>query len=201
MLVDATAIREAIINAIVHNDYSKGIPPLFEIFSDRFTITSYGGLPQEITKEDFFSGVSAPRNQELMRVFKDVQLVEQLGSGMERIMSVYDKSIFEFLPNFLRVNFYFDKDVLEYLNLNNENEYGTVNGTVNDTVNDTANIESKEQMLIEKIKENPYANYEELAHNTDLSRRTIARKINELKNKGIIERIGSDKDGYWKINN
>ena len=135
-----------------------------------------------------------------MRVFKDVQLVEQLGSGMERIMSVYDKSIFEFLPNFLRVNFYFDKDVLEYLNLNNENEYGTVNGTVNDTVNDTANIESKEQMLIEKIKENPYANYEDLAQNTDLSRRTIARKINELKNKGIIERIGSDKDGYWKIN-
>ena len=60
-----------------------------------------------------------------MRVFKDVQLVEQLGSGMERIMSVYDKSIFEFLPNFLRVNFYFDKDVLEYLNLNNENKYGT----------------------------------------------------------------------------
>ena len=71
-----------------------------------------------------------------MRVFKDVQLVEQLGSGMERIMSVYDKSIFEFLLNFLRVNFYFDKDVLEYLNLYNENEYGTVN--------DTANIESKE---------------------------------------------------------
>ena len=89
-----------------------------------------------------------------MRVFKDVQLVEQLGSGMERIMSVYDKSIFEFLLNFLRVNFYFDKDVLEYLNLYNENEYGTVNGTVNDT----ANIESKEQMLIEKIKENPLMN-------------------------------------------
>ena len=83
-----------------------------------------------------------------MRVFKDVQLVEQLGSGMERIMSVYDKSIFEFLLNFLRVNFYFDKDVLEYLNLYNENEYGTVNGTVNDTA----------QMLIEKIKENPLMN-------------------------------------------
>ena len=55
------------------------------------------------------------RNKELMRVFKDVDLVEQLGSGMERIMSVYDKSIFEFLPNFLRINFYFDKEVLKYL--------------------------------------------------------------------------------------
>ena len=43
-------------------------------------------------------------------------------------MSVYEIN-FEFLPNFLRVNFYFDKDVLEYLNLNNENKYGTVNGT------------------------------------------------------------------------
>ena len=114
-LVDATALKEAIINAMVHNDYSSGIPPVFEIFSDRFTITSYGGLPQEITKEDFFNAVSAPRNKELMRVFKDVDLVEQLGSGMERIMSVYDKSIFEFLPNFLRINFYFDKEVLKYL--------------------------------------------------------------------------------------
>ena len=99
----------------MHNDYSSGIPPVFEIFSDRFTITSYGGLPQEITKEDFFNAVSAPRNKELMRVFKDVDLVEQLGSGMERIMSIYDKSIFEFLPNFLRINFYFDKEVMEYL--------------------------------------------------------------------------------------
>ena len=114
-LVDATALKEAIINAMVHNDYSSGIPPVFEIFSDRFTITSYGGLPQEITQEDFFNAVSAPRNKELMRVFKDVDLVEQLGSGMERIMSVYDKSIFEFLPNFLRINFYFDKEVLKYL--------------------------------------------------------------------------------------
>lgn len=114
-LVDPTALKEAIINAMVHNDYSSGIPPVFEIFSDRFTITSYGGLPQEITQEDFFNAVSAPRNKELMRVFKDVELVEQLGSGMERIMSVYDKSIFEFLPNFLRINFYFDKEVLKYL--------------------------------------------------------------------------------------
>lgn len=121
-LVDSKALKEAIINAMVHNDYSSGIPPVFEIFSDRFTITSYGGLPQEITQEDFFNAISAPRNKELMRVFKDVDLVEQLGSGMERIMSVYDKSIFEFLPNFLRINFYFDKEVLEYLGQTKQNK-------------------------------------------------------------------------------
>lgn len=65
-LVDSRALKEAIINAIIHNDYSSVIPPVIEIFSDRFTITSYGGLPQEITQEDFFNAVSAPRNKELI---------------------------------------------------------------------------------------------------------------------------------------
>ena len=73
--------------------------------------------------------MSAPRNKELMRVFKDVDLVEQLGSGMERIMSVYDKSIFEFLPNFLRINFYFDKEVLKYLGQTEQDKPNKINRT------------------------------------------------------------------------
>lgn len=44
-LVDPTALREAVINAIIHNEYTNGIPPVFEIFADRFVITSSGGLP------------------------------------------------------------------------------------------------------------------------------------------------------------
>ena len=53
-LVDSTALKEAVVNAIIHNDYSNGIPPVFEIFSDRFVITSSGGLPQELNQEEFF---------------------------------------------------------------------------------------------------------------------------------------------------
>jgi predicted HTH transcriptional regulator len=78
---------------------------VFEIFTDRIVITSAGGLPQELSQEEFFEGISAPRNKELMRVFKDVRLVEQLGSGVHRILRHYDKSIFKFSPNFLRVTF------------------------------------------------------------------------------------------------
>ena len=104
-LVDPSALREAVINAIVHNDYSNGIPPVFEIFADKFVITSSGGLPQELSQEEFFDGISAPRNKELMRVFKDVKLVEQLGSGVQRILKVYDKNIFKFSLNFLKVSF------------------------------------------------------------------------------------------------
>ena len=194
-LVDSKALKEAIINAMVHNDYSSGIPPVFEIFSDRFTITSYGGLPQEITQEDFFNAVSAPRNKELMRVFKDVDLVEQLGSGMERIMSVYDKSIFEFLPNFLRINFYFDKEVLEYLG---QNELKTTQET---TQENYSMLNETQTGIIKLIKENPSITQKEIAKELNITRDGVKYNMNVLKELGIVVREGSTKKGNWKILN
>ena len=70
-LWDSIAIREAVINAIVHNDYSREVPPKFEIFSDRIEITSTGSLPEGVDREEFFEGFSIPRNKELMRIYKD----------------------------------------------------------------------------------------------------------------------------------
>ncbi len=90
------------INAIVHSDFSREIPPVFEIFNDKMIFTSYGGLLPGQSKEDFFSCSSMPRNRELMRVFKDVGLVEQLGSGMSRILKEYDKSIFSYIRTFYK---------------------------------------------------------------------------------------------------
>ena len=104
-LVDPIALREAVINAMVHNDYSREVPPVFEIYSDRIEITSYGGLPAGLSEDDFFGCRSMSRNRELMRVFKDVGLVEQLGSGMSRILKSYDRSAFSISPNFLVVSF------------------------------------------------------------------------------------------------
>jgi ATP-dependent DNA helicase RecG len=50
-LWDTVALREAIINAIVHNDFSREIFPKFEIFDNRIEITSAGGLPEDLSKE------------------------------------------------------------------------------------------------------------------------------------------------------
>ena len=90
-LWDSVAIREAVINAIIHNDYSNEIPPKFEIFEDRLEITSAGTLPTGMSQEEFFDGVSNPRNKELMRMFKDLDMVEQLGSGVPRILRAYSR--------------------------------------------------------------------------------------------------------------
>ena len=104
-MIHGRAMREAVINAIVHNDYSNGACPKFEFFSDRLEITSAGGLPYGVSEEDFFNGYSSPRNKEIMRVFRDLEIVEQLGSGVPRILERYDRSIFQIYPNFLRVVF------------------------------------------------------------------------------------------------
>ena len=112
-LWNKVALREAVINAIVHNDYTTELPPVFEIYSDRIEITSSGGISTIKNLEDFFAGYSKPINRELMRVFKDVELVEHLGSGLGRILEVYGKDSFEISQNFMRNIFYSSEKIFE----------------------------------------------------------------------------------------
>ena len=102
-LWNKVALREAVINAIVHNDYSFEVPPKFEIFPDRLEITSAGRLLESLTREEFFNGISIPRNKELMRIYRDVELVESLGSGIPRILRAYGEDCFKFTDNFIRI--------------------------------------------------------------------------------------------------
>jgi len=76
-------------------------------------ITSFGSLPQGMTEKEFFEGYSVPRNKELMRVFKDLDLVEHLGSGVPRILRSYGKECFKFTENFLRMIFPATEQVTE----------------------------------------------------------------------------------------
>lgn len=112
-LWNPVALREAVINAIVHNDYTSEVPPKFEFFDDRIEITSFGSLPQGMTESEFFEGYSVPRNKVLMRVFRDLDLVEHLGSGVPRILRSYGKECFKFTENFLRMTFPASEQVTE----------------------------------------------------------------------------------------
>lgn len=187
-LIEPIPMREAVINAIAHSDFSREIPPVFEIFNDKMVFTSYGGLIQGQSKEDFFSCSSMPRNRELMRVFKDVGLVEQLGSGMSRILKEYDKSIFHISEHFIKVEFPFSlpKETIIIAN-------GDDNG--NETGNDNLEI----WKVMEILSENPSITAKQMAKQMNISPRKVSRLIKELKENGKIVRIGSDRKGYWKI--
>ncbi|HEV56210.1 MAG TPA: DeoR family transcriptional regulator [Phycisphaerales bacterium] len=80
------AIREAVINAVVHADYSiGGAGTKVAIFDDRIEITSPGLLPFGLTLETALAGVSRLRNRVIGRVFRELKLIEQWGSGLGRI--------------------------------------------------------------------------------------------------------------------
>ena len=193
--IDSKALKEAVINAIVHNDYSYGNSPIIELYSDRIEITSAGGLPQELSQEEFLEGVTAPRNKELIRVFKDVDLIENIGSGVLRILDAYDKSCFKFMEHFLRVSFRYKENPFEYAGKNKV----SANDTINDTLKDTIKLTKNEQEILSLIVNNNQIIREEIVKELRLSDRTVSRAIKHLQDENVILREGSKKTGYWKI--
>ncbi len=129
------------------------------------------------TKEDFFSCRSVPRNRELMRVFKDLGLVEQLGSGMSRILKAYNRSIFKISDNFIQVVFPIDN--------------------TNEGINE--GISQREIEIVKQIKLNPSITMNEISHHLGVSIATVERDFDGLKKKKIIERKGSFKNGVWIV--
>ena len=190
-LIEPIPMREAVINTIVHSDFSKEIPPVFEIFSDRMVFTSYGGLIPGQSEQDFFSCSSMPRNRELMRVFKDVGLVEQLGSGMSRILKMYDKSIFYISEHFIKVEFPFSVST-DVRNIASGGKDGDKNG-------DITRSKAEQNRVLELLRENPAITAVFLAEKTGFSTRKISRIIKELRVNGLIVRVGSARKGYWEM--
>ena len=192
-LWNADAVKEAVINFIVHNDYTREVPPLFEIYSDRLEITSYGGLVEGLSREEFFSGVSMPRNRELMRIFKDLDLVEHIGSGMGKIMTVYNKDNFEFMEHFLRIRIPFEKGY--------ENDYTELNekGSEKSSEKSSEKNEKSREKILEIISKNPTISANDIAKEIGITSRAVEKHIKNLKEKNKIKRVGADKGGYWEI--
>jgi ATP-dependent DNA helicase RecG len=86
------AVREAVTNALLHTDYSMtGCHIQIAIFNDRIEFTNPGGLPFGQTLQKALSGFSRLRNRVLGRVFRELNLIEQWGSGLQRIFAVCER--------------------------------------------------------------------------------------------------------------
>jgi predicted HTH transcriptional regulator len=101
------AVREAVINAVVHADYSlRGAPVRVSIFDDRLEVENPGLLPFGLTISDLGRGISRLRNRVMGRVFKELGLIEQWGSGIQRMSSACrEQGLPE--PHFEEVGFHF----------------------------------------------------------------------------------------------
>jgi ATP-dependent DNA helicase RecG len=86
------AVREALLNLLVHRDYSFSASALISIYDDRMEFVSVGGLMPGIELEDVMAGLSVCRNQNLANVFYRLHLIEAYGTGLRKIMDAYEES-------------------------------------------------------------------------------------------------------------
>lgn len=84
------AVRESLLNLLVHRDYSFSAGALISIYTDRIEFVSVGGLLPGIDLEDVLVGLSVCRNQNLANVFYHLQLIEAYGTGIRKIMKAYE---------------------------------------------------------------------------------------------------------------
>ena len=87
-LFDYDCVNEAVINAIVHNDWTISEPQV-SFYSDRLEILSHGGLPHGLKENEFYRGISRPRNLKLMKIFSDLDIVDHTGHGIPTFIPTF----------------------------------------------------------------------------------------------------------------
>ena len=180
-LYDYDCVNEAIVNALVHNDWSITEPQI-SFYNNRIEILSHGGLPFGLSKEQFYKGFSKPRNVQLMKIFNQLDIVDHTGHGIPIIVEKYGKEAFEINDNYIMVTIPFDEDVM-----------ATINVGINVGINDV------EKIILEELLKNPQLTSAELSIVINKSKRTVERYVKALQEKGYIERVGANKTGYWKV--
>lgn len=163
------AIREALINSIIHCDYHNELGIVITRYSDRFVFKNGGSL--RISKTDFFKGGhSKPRNYYIQEIFRQINLCEKAGSGVPKIMDAVESNKYkypELTADFDQVEFIlWDTTIIDNLGITKEIEKDILKIIISDK---TTTIKSIEKKL-------------------NIHRNTASKYLNELTEKGILFR-------------
>ena len=189
-LFDMDCVDEALINAIVHNDWTQ-TEPLVSMFNDRIEILSHGSLPKGLTREEFFSGISKPRNTTLMRIFLNMEISEHTGHGVPTIVKKYGKQAFEITDNYIRCTIPFSFSMVESV--------GETVGTYGSNVGYDVGLTKTEKAVLKLLVQDSRETAESISSKVDVSKRTVERALSSLQDKKYIEMVGSRRDGYWLV--
>jgi ATP-dependent DNA helicase RecG len=110
--IPVVALRESLVNALIHRDYvNQGRDVKVGIYDDIVNIVSPGRLPSNITIEDVFNGRSEARNRVIAHIFKELGLIEQWGSGINRIINACEEQGLP-TPKIEEKNDFFDVEII-----------------------------------------------------------------------------------------
>lgn len=202
--IPENAIREALINAYVHRDYSNfGRNIKVAVYDDLVNIVSPGGLPNGLTEADLLQGRSEIRNRVLARVFRELGYIEHWGSGLQRIKQMCEAENLA-TPEFLETNDFFDvklyRPVIEL-------EGGAIGGAIHHLSGaieglggaiEASQLTERQQEILVLIQRNPKVSYRSLAEQLGINQSALQKHLNHLKDAGWLERVGGTR-GHWVI--
>lgn len=164
------AFREAIANALIHRTWDVSAHIRVAMYDDRIEITSPGGLLDQLSKEDYlYKEVSMLRNPVIGNVFFRLQLIEQFGTGVQRIIASYKhckrQPVFDISENFIKI-------ILPVV------------------IQDTIRMSPSAQRIYEALQDGELSS-SELARLTGYGKRNILEAVKELIASGYVIKIGS----------
>ena len=179
-------LKEALINAIVHRDYyDKGARTMVELFNDRVVITNPGGLISSIPPEKFGT-MSRTRNPLIFGLFERIRLVEYVGSGVMRMRESMKEEKLP-APDF-------DLKGMFCITLTRPllTEYDEIDGKYEE-------LSENHKIVLNMIDENKRVTSREIGEKLSITDRQVRSLMQQLREMGFIDRMGSNRAGYWEL--
>ncbi len=181
------ALREALINAMVHRNYLSNGRIQVDIFYDRVEISNPGAL---LFDEEELGETSLARNSLIVDLVFRLNLVEKIGSGISRIKKLCSE-------NNTSVKFKISSDWFTVVFERKIEGSATIEKTHLDRLGDR--LGDNQLKIVYFMSQNKTISIPELSTAIGISTTAIEKHIKGLKDKGIIKRIGSAKGGYWEV--
>ena len=180
------AVREALLNSIVHKDYAYGSSTLVSVFDDRLEILTVGGLVKGLTKDDIMIGTSILRNKNLANVFYRLKWVEAYGTGILKIIESYDqydvKPLIEITDNAFKIT-------LPAIRLKKQAEKNVIQ------------LNASEETILEMFEQKDLITRKEVEVELTISQPMAVKLLKGLLEKNMIEKVGSGKNTRYQLKN
>ncbi len=174
------ALREALLNSLVHRDYAYSASTLISIYDDRIEFVSVGGLVKGISLEDIMLGVSVTRNEKLANIFYRLTLIEAYGTGVPKILRSYKgfpvQPTFEISDNAFKIT-------LPNKNLTDEKAF----------------LSEQEKAVMELIEEKTEVTRKEVQEMLKVSQTMSGRILKKLVDQRLLTSVGKGKNTKYVL--
>ena len=194
------AVREALLNLLVHRDYAFSASALISIYEDRMEFISIGGLMPGIELEDVMAGISICRNPDLANVFYRLHLIEAYGTGISKIIGAYadmaEKPVIETTRNTFKIILPNINAMREKVRIS-EPEAKEENPETNKE--DTQELSSEEEQVLEYAGKHEDFTKNDVVSLLKVSASTAARVIRGLVERNFLKRNGKARNTYYTL--